>query len=120
MPGGRPTKYNAEMLKLANAYIEQFEENGDAVPIVAGLANYLQVTKSTVYKWGEDHPEFSDTLDELQQKQEQMLASGALRNDFNATIAKLMLHNHGYSDKAEVEQKGEIKVIGLNKDFGDA
>jgi hypothetical protein len=114
---GRPTKYNKEMLKLANAYIDNHEEYGDPVPIAAGMAVELDVGKKTLYNWADEHPEFLHTLSRLQDKQEKMLAGGALTSEFNATIAKLMLHNHGYSDKAEIEQKQEISIIEVQKDF---
>ena len=117
MPAGRPTKYNEQMLKLANAYIDNHEDYGDPVPIAAGMAVELGVGKRSLYDWAEKHPEFSHTLSRLQDKQEQMLASGALTNKLNATIAKLMLHNHGYSDKAEIDQKQEISIIEVQKDF---
>jgi|SRR5690625_5105183 len=101
-PVGRPTKYNDEIQAKAEYYLLQgFEEQGDAVPSLAGLCCYLGVVRSTVYLWSETYPQFSDTLLAINEKQEVMLISGGLRGEMNSTITKLMLANHGYSDKVE-------------------
>ena len=101
-PVGRPTKYNDELQAKAEYYLLQgFEEQGDAVPSLAGLCCYLGVVRSTVYLWSETYPQFSDTLLAINEKQEVMLISGGLRGEMNSTITKLMLANHGYSDKVE-------------------
>jgi hypothetical protein len=39
-------------------------------------------------------------------KQERELLNGSLKGDYNATISKLMLTKHGYSDKVESEISG--------------
>lgn len=114
---GRPTKYNDNILKKTKEYIKNHAKYGDVVPNVAGLCCELGINKVTVYDWAkqEDKKEFSNTLDELQQKQERLLLSGGLSGENNAAITKLMLCNHGYSDKQEIEQhnSGEqlFKVI---------
>ena len=117
MPAGRPTKYNKAILERANTYIDECD---DAVPIAAGMAVALGIGKRTIYAWAEEHEEFQHTLDRMNAKQEVMLASGGLTNVFNSTIAKLMLSNHGYSDKAETFNKHEIDVIEIKDDFGDS
>ncbi|MGJ8524329.1 hypothetical protein LMG33818_000037 [Halomonadaceae bacterium LMG 33818] len=102
---GRPTKVDAPMrVSTAKKYLEGgYEDQNDAVPSAAGLACYLGVRRSTVYKWGEEDEVFSDILDKIQATQERMLLSGGLTNAMNATIVKLMLGKHGYSDKSEVD-----------------
>lgn len=102
-PVGRPTKYNDELQAKAEYYLLQgFEEQGDAVPSLAGLCCYLGVVRSTVYLWSETYPQFSDTLLAINEKQETMLISGGLRGEMNSTITKLMLANHGYSDRQDI------------------
>lgn len=103
---GRPTKYNDDMQAKADAYVAgEFRELGDFVPTQEGLSEYLEVTLSTVKLWGSDgkHPAFSATLEKLKAKQARLLISGGLGGEYNSTIAKLMLHNHGYSDKATTD-----------------
>jgi len=129
MAGGRPTKYNKEILRVARDYLENYEEYGDAIPSHAGLAVALKINKSTVYAWkSDDHPEFSDTLDDIMSKQEQVLLTKGLQGEFNPTIAKLAMANHNYSDKvhqdntssdgtmtpsSKLELTGEITLKGV-------
>ena len=104
---GRPTKYNAEIQQKADDYVNGgYEACGDIVPSIAGLACELHVCRPSLYLWGEEHKAFSYTLDRLKQTQERLLLSGSLSGQHNATIAKLMLHNHGYSDKQSQELSG--------------
>lgn len=61
MPGGRPTKYkkkyhNAEFLKLSRQG-KNFKQ----------IAAKWDVMRSTLYKWAEEHPEFSDTMEKGRQ-----------------------------------------------------
>lgn len=104
MSAGRPTKYNATMLKKAQDYLNSYD---GPIPSVAGLSLELKVSKSTIYLWAQENKEFSDTLDQLKSKQEILLMQGGLTNVYNATIAKLiMATNHGYSDKQELTHQG--------------
>lgn len=105
---GRPSKLTDELLQKAKDYlIFDFENVNDVVPSVAGLAIYLGVNKTSLYEFcsvdSELGRDFSNTLQSIKEKQEKMLISGGLRSTFNATISKLMLSNHGYSDKVEAD-----------------
>ena len=103
-PGGRPTKYSDEILELTKDYLDNHDHKyGDIVPTVAGLTLVLRVTRTTIYQWVKDEvdQEFSNTLDDIQEKQHKILVSGGLLKEFDSGIAKLMLHNHGYSTKTE-------------------
>lgn len=113
--GGRPTDYSQDKLNAAIDYLKNFKEiHGDAIPTVAGLACVLGVAKSTVYLWKGLHQEFSDALDRIAAVQERHAVNGGITGEFNATITKLILHNHGYSDASTVEQttthKGEVTL----------
>jgi len=122
MAGGRPTKYNKQMLDKARDYIQNHALYGDVVPVVAGLAVELGVNKTTLYEWATQHLEFSHTLQALQETQERKLTSGGLSSTFQPTIAKLMLANHGYHDKQELtgadgeslKIKVEVAFVGKN------
>lgn len=105
---GRPTKLNAELVKKAKEYmLGGFSEMNSIVPSIAGLGCYLGINKSSIYEYkaqdSELGREFSDTLESIMLKQEVMLVDGGLGMTFNATITKLMLTNHGYSDKIQTE-----------------
>jgi hypothetical protein len=109
MAGGRPTTYSEEMLARTKEYIQECQDtiqDGKLkvnLPTVEGLSLYLGATRSTIYLWAEEHKEFSDTLDDLKAKQAQMLVSQGLANNYNSTIAKLMLSsNHGMREKSDI------------------
>jgi len=104
MSGGRPTKYNKEIQAKADDYVENFSDH-NKVPSIVGLALYLKLNPDTMYDWRDKHKAFSETLATCKQTQEVVLLDKGLTNEFNATIVKLMLHNHGYSDKVEQDLK---------------
>ena len=116
-PVGRPTKYSQKMYDDAMDYIANFKTisignaSNSIVPTAAGLSIYLGVNKSTLYAWAEDHPEFSDTLDFLNEMQEYELTNNGLSGKFSGVITKLMLANHGYTDKTEVDNKSPATQI---------
>lgn len=107
MAGGRPTTYSKTKLRLANEYIDDYASCGDVAPTCAGLACELKVAERTLYGWGEKHPEFMQTLKRLQAKQKRVLENQGLNGNFNPTIAKLMLANHGYTEKTQTELVGD-------------
>lgn len=105
-PVGRPTLLNEAMLEKAEHYmVEGYTEIGNIVPSVAGLCCYLGISKSTAYEWASTSDKdqirkrFSDTLEAIQTKQEMLLINGGLSQVYSGTITKLMLANHGYSEK---------------------
>lgn len=102
---GRPSELAECLVKAREYLLGGYEKVGDVVPSVAGLACYLGKSKSTVNKWGVDNEDFSDTLDAIKTLQESKLLNGGLGGTFNSTITKLMLSNHGYSEKQEVDHK---------------
>jgi hypothetical protein len=107
---GRPTKYNADILALANEYIDNYQEHDDVAPTAAGMACAIGVSKKTLYVWAEEHEEFLHTLSELQSKQEKVLISKGLSSEFNSTITKLMLANHGYHEKTETQSTMTVSI----------
>jgi len=105
---GTPTKYNQEKQKIADKYVDDYESYEDAIPSVCGLACVLGVCEKTIYNWGEKHPDFLQTLDRIQTKQKKVTLNKGLTNEFQPTIAKLVLANHGLHDKQDIDQKTEI------------
>lgn len=102
MPAGRPTKYNEDMQAKAEAYLEDYPT---AIPSKQGLALYLKVSDVTIDNWSAKFPEFLGTLETIKNIQFVKALDGGLTGDYNSTIAKLVLHNHGLSDKTEVDNK---------------
>ena len=116
----RPTKYSEEVLAKAKKYAEgDYTSQDEVLPTVQGLALYLDLGVRTLQDWAvqEDKKEFSRTLESLKNKQATYLISKGLEGEYNPALAKLMLHNHGYSDK--VEQIQEIKLT-MSEDELDA
>ncbi len=112
----RPTKYNKTILEKANTYVTDFKEaHGHIVPSVAGLGKVLGITRETIYQWAndEDKKEFSDTLARIMSDQEFWLQNGGLDGSLNSNITKLMLFNHGHSDKLDQKMSGAVGLVDL-------
>jgi predicted RNase H-like nuclease (RuvC/YqgF family) len=129
---GRPTTYSEGVLANAQAYIDKSEDDlrvvGEGMntkvvtqvklPTIEGLARYLKISRSTLYLWQKEHEEFSDIIEELQQKQTESLINNGLSGSYNSTIAKVLLTKQGYTDKQEIDQKtehsGSVAFTGIN------
>ena len=110
---GRPKhshKCTNEIIEKSKAYVDGgFMEVDQEVPTIEGLCMYIGKARSTVYDWAarDDCQQFSDILELCNQKQAVMLITGALRNDLNANISKLMLGKQGYKESKETEISGK-------------
>ena len=114
-PIGRPSKYNPELQALADQYIYDFKDQGDVVPSQAGLCCWLGIARSTLQEWDKIHPDFSATLEAISVKQENLALNRSLDGGFNSTIAKLLLANHGYSDRQQIEHSEKVTDTGENE-----
>jgi len=104
--GGRPPKWQ-DCIDPAWEYINGgFQKENDVVPTVAGLAVSIGCARETVHAWAREHEEFSHIVKALMAKQEKMLTNGGIIGEYNASITKLLLTKHGYSDKTEQEITG--------------
>jgi hypothetical protein len=135
-PVGRPTIFDDSVMVRAIDYIESCEDVEETkmtgqsdsftkyetklkvnIPTIEGLARYLKIHRSTLYAWQKEKPEFSDIIEQLQQKQVERLLNMGLSGDYNSTIAKVLLTKHGYNDKTEIDQKtelsGSVKYSGI-------
>lgn len=105
---GRPTKYTPQIQEKADAYVDGgFSACGDIVPSRAGLALELRVSRETLTNWEKAHQEFLGTLERLSWIQERVSLNGGLKGDLNSTIVKLLLANHGYSDRQEIDHRSK-------------
>lgn len=118
MPAGRPTKYNNNILEKAKEYLVNYDQYGHVIPSEAGLSDVLDVTRETIIQWSkdEDKKEFSYTLQKIKNKQELVAVNKGIKGEFNAAITKLILHNHGYTEKQQVEQSG-VTVVKIKGEF---
>lgn len=105
----RPTDYTEELLDKAQDYLENCP---DVVHTVVGLCIHIGIAKSTCYRWIEEgNLEFKDIVDSVAALQEKKLVTNGLTNEFNASITKLMLTKHGYTDKVETDITTKGKQI---------
>lgn len=130
MTAGRPTEYNEAMLLKAQEYLswanDTVDSNGTTqirLPKAEGMALYIGIHRSTLYRWAEEHPEFSDILERMNQIQADRVIDKAMSGQYNSQIAKLLLGKHGYSDKQEIDHTSAGKAIpilgGLSKHVPD-
>lgn len=99
----RPTLYTKKLVEEAWKYVNGgWQEAGDPVPSVAGLACEIGIRRETCHAWAKDeNKEFSNILGEIAAIQERSLLRGGLQGDFNPSITKMMMTKHGYSDRVE-------------------
>jgi len=114
----RPTKYNKAMQAKADEYLEGnirtwinndnkeceeifYGDHRNVIPSTEGLAINLGVSTRVLYDWRDVHESFLHTLEGIQEKQKNVTLNSGLTGDFNATIAKLVLANHGMHDKQD-------------------
>lgn len=101
---GRPTDYSAQAQAMADEYVTGgYEIAGDVIPSVVGLARILGKPSKTLYAWAERNADFRNTLDVCKDSQHRIALNHGLSGVFNATITKLVLANHGYSDRQAVD-----------------
>lgn len=109
---GRPTKYSTALVDKAQHYLDHYEEYDEVIPSAVGLALVLNITRSTLYAWAKDADKqaFSDILDNINKRQEQVLLKNGLNNQFNSNITKLVLGKHGYHDRQQ-QTDTQVQVI---------
>jgi len=106
-----PTKYTDEIIVKAQNYLDNYADNGEVIPTIAGLALELSIHRATLYDWKdqEGKEQISDIIRDVMLKQEVKLINGGLSGDHNSTIVKLMLTKHGYHDKQHTELSGDAE-----------
>ena len=90
----------------AEAYVDVVWKEEEAIPSIAGCALYMGVPQRTLRKWmdrsdANSWEPFPKLRDQLLAAQEVTLLTNGLRGTYTPTITKLVLHQHGYSDKME-------------------
>lgn len=103
---GRPSKLTAEITSAAFAWLKDQKAHKTDLPTIEGLALELNISRETLYQWEKENKDFSDILENLRQIQANKLIQKGLINEYNPTIAKMILSGkHGYVEKSEVDQK---------------
>ena len=105
MSGGRPTKYNDEVLAKAKEYLEAWEELGDYIPQLAGLSEHCQISETSRKKYEAENEEFATVCARVRARQQRVLINKGLSRQSEASLSKLLLMKHGYSDRVEQDVK---------------
>lgn len=107
---GRPSKYSPA---YCNEVVECLAEGHS----VTGFAGLIGVTRSTIYKWVEDHPDFAEAMKIGQAKAvyfwEKNLISVAQKGVGNAACSIFGVKNRApedWADKIQTELTGAVKV----------
>jgi len=113
MPGGRPTDYDPSYCQIA---IDYMQDGKHAIQ----LARHLGVAKSTLYKWAEDHPEFSDALNTARTAstaawldQYEKKAFGITKDGSDYLLAKMLGHKDREFQEPKEEKKEESQAAAL-------
>lgn len=110
---GRPSSYTDDVPQKVAEFVK-LELEAKNLPTRAGLANYIGITKETLIRWGEQNKQLSDALSAFDQLQENEVWQRALRGEYNSNIAKLLLYNHGYSERSETKTETTLKIEELD------
>ena len=117
---GRPSKYSVKILEQVDKYLKEFKALGHAIPTDSSLCLRLGIGRNTLYEWAKKYPEFKDKLDNLEELQREELLTNGLHGVFNSSIAKLVLHKHGYHERVEqttdITSKGE-QITGITREI---
>lgn len=122
MAGGRPTDYRHE---YCDRIIEHFDKepftssydeasgktyrSAILLPTLTNFARSIGVARSTIYKWAEEHQEFSDAIKRAQELQEEVLMQNGLFGAYDKTFAIFTAKNIcGWKDKQEIDHSGRI------------
>jgi len=118
---GRPPKYKTaeEMQVVIDDYFHSVTiiDNGETVsrPTMAGLALALDLDRRTLLTYSKKD-DFHPTVKRAKQRVEEELEKALYGTGVAGVIFNLK-NNFEWKDKQEVEQSGQIKVIGITTEF---
>lgn len=128
-PGGRPTIYDPIFIEKVDEYLEQSQDEWDEfhktrginsdgyerivkvrLPSREAFSDFIEVSLDALADWEKLYPEFGGALRKIDKEQKKRLMNEGLANNYNPTIAKLLLSaNHGMREKSDqdITSKGE-------------
>lgn len=105
-PGGRPTKYNEQMVLAVDQYLETTGREQTKLPTIEGLALYLGVDDDTIVEWSKEYIEFSAAVKKIKMLQKEQLINDSFYGgkEVNAAAGIFMLKvNHKMKDDSGVK-----------------
>ena len=115
MPGGRPSQFSEEHIRLAQEYIDTWKELGDEVPQLAGLAEHCGICKDTRLKYEKVSEEFAVLCARVRLMQEKALINKGLARKADSSLCKLLLMKHGYTDRQQVDHQSSDGTMSPTK-----
>lgn len=107
---GRPTDLDEDVVNQVWEYLDTYEDQGDIVPTIEGLACFLKCSVASIYTWESredaNGSQFLEAINAVRAAQGRKLLNGGLEGTLNSGITKLILTKHGYSDKTQQEVSG--------------
>lgn len=101
----RPFKYTKNVKKrLLKEFLAYIDET--PIPIVAEFAYTHNISRQRLYEM----PELSDAIKLCIAKKEANLEKFALANKINTTMAVFSLKQLGWTDKVDLDNRGQISV----------
>ena len=90
---GRKTKLTDQTYGKIDEYLQTCSQEQMKLPSIAGLANYLNVNKDTIYQWTKVYPEFSDYIKKIADRQQEDLMNAGLYGgrEVNGSMAIFLL-----------------------------
>lgn len=106
--------YSETSLQTAKDYLVNYEQLGDVVPTIEGLADEMQRAVKTLYNWGAENEEFQHVLDLIMARQGRGLQNKSLRREIDPGVSKLLLSaNHEKREKTDSKQEhnGTVELV---------
>lgn len=121
-PGGRPTKFKPE-------YCEMIVEHMSEGASITSFAASIDVARSTINEWADNHVEFSEAVKRAKAKcaswWERLGREGAMGGEVNPTLVIFGLKNMSaddWRDKQEIDHRsgdGSMTPKGLDGFYAD-
>lgn len=129
MEVGRPEEFKEEYIALAEKYLKSCKDREKKfhktqglrtdtyerlvkvkLPTIEGFAEYLGVSRKSIYNWEKNYPDFAVALEKIRTSQFTRLVNNGLSGDYNPIIAKLILtSNYGMKDRVD-ETSGDEPI----------
>lgn len=132
-PVGRPTKYNPkycqEIIEFFNVepYREVVSERiisqdgkekeikktvANDLPLLSAFAHSIGVNQDSLHEWARVHPDFSEALKKAKEKQEDILVTNGLKNNYAQPFTIFAMKNIcGWRDTQHVESDALTEIL---------
>ena len=107
---GRPTKYKREYVQAIYDYIKECEIE-DKVPFIVEFCRRYGLTKEIISRYRKIRSEFNQSIEALNEAQEEYLVSHGLKRKVDPGFARFILAaNHGYVETSKQINEGNQPV----------